>query len=96
MLIVFQRNTLADGVVDFCRDGIVLDSEIEYLWRLSGHGHHGKLTFPRLTNETLLRKLLHIACPLARRVAPCEDEPRVENEQEDRKENYPAEAELPA
>src|SRR5579862_3749334 len=86
MLPIVQRDTLADLRIDRRRDGIVADREVpEERWhtRLRGLRH---LAFPRLTEPSLLRELLHESRSLTRRIREEAGGQRIQHEQQNDRE----------
>ena len=75
MLLVVQRQALADAGVDLRRDGADRHREGELLGHRAGHGHHRHLTLPGLAQPPLAGELLHVAGALAVRVRPVQRQP---------------------
>ncbi|WP_345533326.1 hypothetical protein [Viridibacterium curvum] len=85
MLVVAQRDALADEGVDLLGDLVVAHREAEDFSRLPRQVHHGEITFPGLAQPALARELLHIACAFTVRVTPAQHQPDVEQAQQDKR-----------
>src|SRR5205823_3859535 len=88
VLLVGQRHPPSQRLVDVLCHVIITDREVELLRIGARHRHHRQLAFPRLTEPSLLRKLLHESGPFAFGVAPLESGPGVQHEGEDWRQQY--------
>src|SRR5688500_4226262 len=82
VFLIGERDPVSHLPQDLRGDAVVPHAELPALLRGAWNVDHGELSLPRLTNPSLLGKLLHVSCSLATGIGVGERDPAPDREQQ--------------